>query len=76
MDRAEVVTELQRSWVRKLYAWWRHYNEDYLDGALVLPLIELGGEGGEGAVLGSWDTQPTGVCALPQAISPPIRGCR
>ena len=53
MDRAEVVTELQRSWVRKLYAWWRHYNEEYLDGALVLPLIELGGEG---AVLGSWDT--------------------
>jgi len=53
MDRAEVATELQRSWVRKLYAWWRHYNEEYLDGALVLPLIELGGGG---AVLGSWDT--------------------
>ena len=54
MDRADVATELQRSWVRKLYAWRRHYNEDYLDGALALPLIELGGVG---AVLGSWDAK-------------------
>ena len=52
MDRADVATELQRSWIRKLYAWWRYYNEQYLDGALALPLIELSCEG---AVLGSWD---------------------
>ena len=51
MASAAVETELHRAWVRKLYAWWHHYNEEYLDGALRVPLIELGG-GGE--VLGKW----------------------
>ena len=52
MDRAGVETDLHRSWIRKLYSWWRHYNEEYLGGVLRLPLIELGGAG---EVLGSWD---------------------
>lgn len=45
-------SDLHRAWGRKLYRWWHHYNEEYLDGVLRVPLIELGG-GGE--VLGSWN---------------------
>lgn len=52
MVGVEVTAALHRTWLRKLYAWWRHYNEEHLGGALKLPLIELGA--GEG-VLGSWD---------------------
>ena len=50
VDRAD--TGLHRIWIRKLYAWWRHYNEEYLSGALRSPRIELGGGG---QTLGSWD---------------------
>ena len=44
--------ELWTTWNRKLYHWWRHYNEEYLAGRLKPPLIEL-----SPAVrtLGQWD---------------------
>jgi len=34
--------ELQEAWTRKLYAWWHHYNTEFLGGALKAPIIELG----------------------------------
>ena len=52
MDVDGAETGLHRIWIRKLYAWWRHYNEEYLNGILRSPRIELGG--GE-QILGSWD---------------------
>lgn len=51
MATAGVETGLHRAWVRKLYGWWHHYNDEYLNGAMRVPLIELGGQG---EVLGRW----------------------
>ncbi len=48
----EVRRQLRAVWNRKLYQWWRHYNEEYLCGALREPLIELSA----GAThLGRWE---------------------
>ncbi len=44
--------ELRNIWNRKLYLWWRNYNEEYLVGALKLPLIRVGDGKHQ---LGSWD---------------------
>ena len=54
MTEQRAETALHRAWVRKVYAWWHHYNDEYLDGAMRVPLIELGGGSG---VLGSWDAE-------------------
>ncbi len=43
MKKADALTgELRNIWNRKLYLWWRSYNEEYLVGALKLPLIRVG----------------------------------
>jgi len=49
---AEIVAELRAAWNRRLYAWWRHYNEEYLREALRVPLILLSQSRTE---LGRWD---------------------
>ena len=41
---------LRDAWNRKLYLWWDHYNQDYLQDALSRPQIRVGDSGG----LGSW----------------------
>ena len=50
----EVAASLRTSWNRKLYRWWAQYNDDYLQGALQPPLIEL--DDGIDR-LGQWDSQ-------------------
>lgn len=40
-EKEEIRRQLRTAWSRKLYHWWRHYNAEYLDGALKEPLIEL-----------------------------------
>ena len=44
--------ELYTAWNRKLYQWWRYYNEEYLDRALKEPLIALNQAATE---QGHWD---------------------
>ncbi len=44
--------ELRNTWNRKLYAWWRHYNDEYVSGNLKMPAIRLGGAM---STLGRWD---------------------
>ncbi len=34
--------DLQSAWNRKLYQWWRQYNDEYVDGVLTLPTIRVG----------------------------------
>ena len=34
--------ELRETWNRKLYAWWRHYNDEYVAGVLKMPVIGIG----------------------------------
>lgn len=51
-DPREIAAALHAIWNRKLYAWWRYYNEDYLGDALQMPLIAL--SRGE-TELGNWD---------------------
>ena len=48
----DIRTELYRIWNRKLYQWWRYYDEEYLGKALREPLIVLSEAEGE---LGHWD---------------------
>lgn len=48
----ELTGELRNIWNRKLYLWWRNYNEGYLVGALKLPLIRVGDGKHQ---LGYWD---------------------
>ena len=52
--RREVASTLRTSWLRKLNRWWLQYNDDYLQGALRQPILELD-EGMER--LGQWDSQ-------------------
>jgi len=48
---AQLAAELRQTWGRKLLMWWRHYNEEYLAGALRLPVVEVVDSV---AVLGRW----------------------
>ena len=48
----ELREQLHTAWVRKLAVWWRHYNEEYLDGSLRPPLITLSGASSE---WGHWE---------------------
>lgn len=51
-ESEKLKRNLGKCWIRKLYLWWDHYNEEYLSSALNRPLIGLGrGE----VILGSWD---------------------
>jgi len=47
----QLEAELHRIWARKLAMWWRQYNEEYLAGALLAPIIEVVDAH---AVLGRW----------------------
>ena len=52
MTNRQLNSHMHAIWIRKLYLWWTHYNEEYLNGVLRRPLIELDG----GVVrLGQWD---------------------
>ena len=53
----ELRQQLHTAWIRKLAVWWRHYNEEYLDGVLRPPLISLSAAGSE---WGHW--QPRTRC--------------
>ena len=44
--------ELHTVWNRRLYAWWDHYNEEYVGSRLQRPLIDLNVDG---EALGHWD---------------------
>lgn len=48
---ARLAAELRTAWTRKLVAWWHHYNEEYLGGALRAPIVEVVDSR---AVLGRW----------------------
>ena len=53
MKKADALKgELRNIWNRKLYLWWRNYNQEYLAGALKLPLIRVGDGKHQ---LGYWD---------------------
>ncbi|MFQ5930438.1 MAG: SprT-like domain-containing protein [Acidobacteriota bacterium] len=53
MKKADALKgELRNIWNRKLYLWWRYYNQEYLSGALKAPLIRVGDGEHE---LGRWD---------------------
>ena len=39
---AHLHADLHAAWNRQLYRWWHQYNEQYLAGALQVPMIELG----------------------------------
>lgn len=49
---SHIRAELLEAWARKLYAWWHHYNTEYLGEALKAPIIELGDSRER---LGLWD---------------------
>ena len=44
---------LKNIWNRKLYQWWRHYNDEFLDGSMRFPLIRIGQSHRE---LGHWNS--------------------
>ena len=50
--RKPVENGLRAAWNRRLYAWWSHYNEEYLNDALRAPRIELSQSETE---LGHWE---------------------
>ena len=49
----EIRRSLKNTWNRKLYQWWRHYNDEFLDGSMKLPLIRIGQAHRE---LGHWNS--------------------
>jgi hypothetical protein len=51
VSAAHLAADLRQTWGRKLLVWWRHYNEEYLAGALRLPVVEVVDSH---AVLGRW----------------------
>jgi hypothetical protein len=55
----QIGAELRNAWRRKLHRWWQHYNEEYLGGALRMPLIELS-DGEE--ELGLWEKKQRRLC--------------
>lgn len=40
-DAARLAANLRVAWTRKLVLWWQHYNAEYLQSALRMPLIEI-----------------------------------
>ncbi len=52
MSLPEIRSELLEAWNRKLYLWWSHYNQEYLQGALRQPVIRLGESVAD---LGQWN---------------------
>ena len=51
----ELEAGLRAAWTRKLRQWWEHYNQEYLEGALKAPLIQLGESESQ---LGRWERAP------------------
>ena len=40
-DAARLAADLRVAWTRKLVLWWQHYNAEYLQSALRIPLVEI-----------------------------------
>ncbi len=51
-DQEALCDRLHIAWLRRLTVGWHHYNEEYLDGVLRLPIIALSDAGAE---WGCWD---------------------
>ena len=51
-DHQKLRADLLESWNRKLYEWWRYYNEEYVAAVMQIPLIVLS-SGTE--TLGKWE---------------------